>query len=249
MVITFSLRLHSPVLNQLLEFAFDLMIQTFKQPNQMKKIITCLVLFSILINCQESKENIAENKFSKNVGQQIPNDVAERWAERFKKTNASGRIDNFSLNISILQSFLESPEDMVGVSFHHAIDNHGQYHILATRVNEGEPPLTSAAIDVNEGPIGIATAQDWALRYKTENPHATWSHFFGIYVFERIFLTSDAEQIDLVQGTDDLGRGQLLMYVWSSPEYAGRTQGEELTVYDKSVVCPPDCGASVNNDN
>jgi hypothetical protein len=213
----------------------------------MKNVFSCFVLALILVNCQDSKENLTGNKFSKNVGQKIPNDVAARWAERFRNSNEGSRTTDFSLDINTLQSLIEPMDDKLGISFHHALDDESQHHLLASFVTEDHPELTVNVIDVNDGPIDISVAQEWTDRYKTENPAGVWSHFFGIYVFEQIAGLIDVAQVDLIQGIDDGGQSQILIYVWTSKYLNGRSQAEELNVFDKSSPCPPYCSSSDNN--
>jgi hypothetical protein len=237
--------LHSPVLNQLLEFAFGLMIQTFKQPNQMKKIITCLVLFSILINCQESKENITENKFSKNVGQKIPTDVAERWAARFRDSNLGSKTQsNSSISANTLNSLMELLNDFNGIVFHHALDNNGHYHTLLIPFTEGTPLWNVSHVIDSESDMMIdpTLAKQWAENYIAENPNGIWSHFFGSHVFDSILSRTTFERVDLVHGSNDLSQPQVLLYViYAATSQNGRSEGESIEVYDMSSPCPAYC--------
>jgi hypothetical protein len=213
----------------------------------MKNVLSYLALVLILINCQEPKENLTENKFSKNVGQKIPNEVATRWAERYRQSNRSSKIQNTgSITVNTLVDLTTSLNDYNGIVFHHALDNDGQYHTLLIPFTEGSPLWSATQVvdsDV-DSIIDPTIAKEWAENFIQENQNEVWSHFFGRHVFDEILSRAGFEQIEMVHGRDDLYQVQILLYVtYVVAAQNGRSKGEavEVEVYDKSNPCPNYC--------
>ena len=211
----------------------------------MKNVVSYLVLALILINCQEPKENLAENKFSKNVGQKIPIDVAERWAARSRKNNRLSKTQEMgSISANTLRNLTASLNDYNGMIFHHALDDQGRYHTLLIPFLEGVPLWnTMQIVDAeNDSPVEADLARDWAENYIDQNPHGIWSHFFGSHIFNTILSRTTFERMDLVHGSNDSNQPQILLYViYSEVTQNGRSGGETVEVYDMSSPCPAYC--------
>jgi lambda repressor-like predicted transcriptional regulator len=212
----------------------------------MKKVTSLLAILLLLINCQESKDSTPANQvspFNRNVGKQISMDVAERWMNRYKeKNNAAKTEDHQGITEAQLSTILTPLDDKLGVSFHRAIDKTGEYHILVVPIKEGQSTWSSEQIldATNNVLIDAQTAEDWADRYKNENPDGIWSHFFGIHVFE-----SEFDTIQLVDALNDQDAPQLLLFISrNSNAYNGRIQGDGVEVYDASVPCPTICNGA-----
>jgi hypothetical protein len=209
----------------------------------MKKVTSLLAILLLLFNCQESKDSNPSNQvspFNRNVGKQISMDVAERWINRYKEKNNTARIEEDpSITEAQLNSILSPLDEKLGASFHRAIDEDGEYHILVASVTEGQSAWSSEQIldASNNVLINAQTAEAWTNRYKAENPNGVWSHFFGIHVFEQAYVN-----IDLHEALNEQDAPQLLLFIWrSSSTGNGRTQGDTVDVYDASAPCPPTC--------
>jgi hypothetical protein len=214
----------------------------------MKKVTSLLAILLLLFNCQESKDSTSANQvspFNRNVGKLIPMNVAERWINRYKENNTTARSeDHPGITEVELSSILTPLDEKLGVSFHRALDEDGEYHILVVPVKEGQSAWSSEQIldASNNVLIDAQTAEAWADRYKAENPDGIWSHFFGIHVFE-----SEFDTIQLVDALNDQDAPQLLLFISRNSNIgSGRIQGDAIEVYDASVPCPTICnGAQV----
>lgn len=213
----------------------------------MKKIASFILLLGLLSNCQESKDANSDNQltaFNRDVGQQISLETAERWIDRFKNQSESAKIQSGQqLSETSVNQILNPTSDKLGIAFHRALDDDGEYHIIVEPIIEGQPAWTSQLLlDANtDALVNVETAERWADNYKSENPNEAWSHFFGMHVFESAF-----NSIQLVESLDDDNAPALLLYIWrTSANQVGRTSGEMLEVYDRSIVCPPNCDTAI----
>jgi hypothetical protein len=203
------------------------------------------IFILLLINCQEPKETLSENKFSKNVGLKIPIDVAERWVARYRTSNRSSRSqDVISISAATLRDFTNSQGDYNGIIFHHAFDDNGNYHTLLIPYTEGLSLWNaSQVIDSNiDSSIDPTIAKSWTQNYVDENPNGVWSHFFGSLIFTEILSRPMFERMDLAHALSDTNEPQFLLYVtFAAVTQNGRSQGESVEVYDQSNPCPPFC--------
>jgi lambda repressor-like predicted transcriptional regulator len=209
----------------------------------MKKVTSLLAILLLLFNCQESKDSTSANQvspFNRNVGKQISMDVAERWISRYKEKNNTARIEEDpSITEAELNSILTPLDEKLGASFHRAIDEDGEYHILVASVMEGQSAWSSEQIldASNNVLINAQTAEAWANRYKAENPNGIWSHFFGVYVFEQHYVN-----IDLHEARNDQDVPQILLFITRNQSVDnGRSTEETIDVYDVSAPCPATC--------
>jgi hypothetical protein len=215
----------------------------------MKAYFGFILIVSIFISCQDNRVNSLSNSVDKNVGREIPVDVATRWKEFYRQRNSTGRESSvvYSVTSSSLKTAL-MPENKIGVAFHHSIDDSNVHHILLITVVKAAAGLWDSPfiIDANTNTlIDNGTAKAWAERYQNSNPGQIWYHFFGLNIFNEIISNEYFNYFNIEPALNDNGDPQLLLWVWNNKSAAGgRVNGyESPVVYDFSSPCPP-CGSN-----
>ncbi len=211
------------------------------------------VAFSFM-TCQEAKEDlkspVVEKEFYKTVGEEIPFETGMEWIAYYKEKNpGQGRtelLSDYSVSSEQLTAALASVPDLVGVAFHHAIDDNGSSHIIVIPV-DGSLLLWSTIpgrtyIDANTGTaISPSVASAWAQNYKTANPSSIWFHFFGKNIFDDMAALPFFNNVIIAPAINILNlKPQLLLVVYNDIlNPLGRTQDEPGIAYDASNPCPP----------
>jgi hypothetical protein len=212
----------------------------------MRKYIFVIICSLALMDCQESKDlSIANSKslFKKEVGEQIPLDVAARWVARFRNTHAGREATNPTLSAEVLNALLNPLDDKLGVVLQHATDEDGLHHILIIPYKSNTSLWNTTVLDANSGEmIENETGESWAAVYKSENPSGPWSHFFGINIFESILGNSHFSSLEIVPGLNESYTNLLVLYAFNvNSNESGRTEGDGVQAYDASILCPTAC--------
>lgn len=220
--------------------------------NRFTSIVTVSIAL-MMTSCQERKEDInnplSEKDIARTVGEQIPFETGMQWITFHQKSLKTARLDSIvSFNVTSLgiNRMLSSVNNLVGVAFHHAIDDFGFAHILVIPVSESLELWSSIPgrifIDANTGiEIPQEMAKAWAGNFKATYPSNIWFHFFGKDIFDQMQALPYFNSVDIEPATrpEDLSP-QLLLVVWNERyTTSGRTKDEPGTVYDASNPCPP----------
>lgn len=216
----------------------------------MKKIITnpfAILLFVLCVSCQnemqESKKNSDDLIFNSGVGEPIPVGTAERWIENYNKVFAGARGEQtYTVTQSRLEAMMRSTSGLIGFTFHHALDNSGEHHILIIPIDntlglwgsQSQRVLVDANTDAE---VDINTAHRWVDSYTTAYPDAIRYHFFGSDIFQEIV---QSPEFQIEEAINDEEVPQILLVVRSSAESSGRINSTDQ-VYDLSVKCPSNC--------
>lgn len=215
-------------------------------------IVTGVLIAMTLSGCQESKDAVqplSEKDFYKTIGEQIPFETAVKWMDLYRKERTKlGRSEttpSYSVSADQLKSAMTSADELVGIAFHHAIDEAGERHILVIPVDETLTLWTSGTgrvfVDANTGSeITQEVASAWATNYKNEFPDEKWFHFFGKQVFDEMSSLPDFSSVELEPAVSalDLSQQLLLIILDGESDSSGRTELFAL-VYDASNACPP----------
>lgn len=207
----------------------------------------------VMAGCHDPKEdqNGSSERIAqfKQVGAPIPLETAMRWTEVYNnqmKTSSRSLTQNFSASPEVLTSMTSSVTDLVGVAFHHAIDDNGVAHLLAFPIGESLSLFPSntlrVVIDLNSGQaLADTDATRWAKRYRESHPNEIWFHFFGKHVFDEIVQIPYFSGLDVQPAINDTDMSpQILLIIWDEASSAsGRKSAESGTVYDASNPCPP----------
>lgn len=210
----------------------------------MKKILLAVLVISFAFACHDSKDNASQQlpkRFDKSVGEQIPLNIAYAWVKNFGGSITTGREQSpYSFSAAKLSEILATSSGP-GVVFHHATDQHAAHHILMFTLTEGGELFQSDILDLSTGLIiNNATAQQWAKTYADAHTTTPWYHFFGKDIFQEILSNETFEYANVVRAANDEGQEQVLLFVYNTKEISGgRTDGEDVTVYDVSYPCPP----------
>lgn len=226
----------------------------------MKRLmVVCAVLLSVALSgCQDSKDvaqPLSEKDFYKTIGEEIPVETAIKWMELYRKERSlQGRLEGspfYSVSADHLKAALTSADDLVGVAFHHAIDDNGERHILVIPVDATLALWSSDAsrilLDANTNTqISPDVASAWASNYKDAYPAEKWFHFFGKQVFDQMSALPHFSSVELEPAISELDfTPQLLLIVPNNEvesDSSGRTSTLSLlyaVVYDASNSCPP----------
>jgi hypothetical protein len=209
----------------------------------MKTLFFVCSMALILQSCQDSKESADIRKFDRNIGQQIPLETAKRWTGR---TNISARGNSlFEISSEVLRQSLDAVDKKIGVVLQHAQDDAGAHHILIAPLQESSSVESlTTFIDANtNGFVSTTTARSWLGAYADANPNKPLYHFFGSVVFDEIVSNASFNYMEIVPAMNDNEEPQLLLFVWNNlATSSGRTQSDQLVVYDFSNPCPP-CAA------
>lgn len=217
-------------------------------------IVASVVLLSVALSgCQDSKEvaqPLSEKDFYKTIGEEIPIETAVKWMELYRKErSAQGRLEDtpfYSVSADHMKAALTSADDLVGVAFHHALDDNGERHILVIPVDatlalwSGTPRMLLDANTNTEISSDVASA--WASNYKTAHPDEKWFHFFGKQVFDQMSALPYFSSMELEPAISDLDFTRQLLLIVPNNEVesdAGRTSSLLSVVYDASNSCPP----------
>lgn len=216
-------------------------------------IIVTVSIAILLTACQETKEEItnplSEKDIARTVGEQIPFEAGMQWISYHQKNSGSARLDSlldFNVPAATIKLMLSSVNNLVGVAFHHAIDDFGITHILVIPVNESLELWSSTPgrliIDANTGTeIPQELAKVWTDNFKRAHPSDVWFHFFGKDIFDEMQALPYFTNVDIEPATrpEDLSP-QLLLIIWDERStISGRTEDDPGTVYDASNPCPP----------
>ena len=222
-------------------------------------IVASVVLLSVALSgCQESKDvaqPLSEKDFYKTIGEEIPVETAIKWMELYRKErSAQGRSEGtpfYSVSADQLKGALSSAQDLVGVAFHHAIDDNGERHILVIPVDATlalwSSDTTRILLDANTNTeISQEVASAWTSNYKDAYPNEKWFHFFGKDVFDQMSALPYFSSMELQPEISELDfTPQLLLIIPNNDvesDSSGRTAVLSLlyaVVYDASNSCPP----------
>jgi hypothetical protein len=224
----------------------------------MKNFALCIfTILTVVFGCQESKDSavtIKDLSFYKNIGHQITVETGQRWIDTYNQRNniESGRLilSPYAIDASKLEEAVTSVPDLLGVGFHHAIDDNGAHHFIVIPVTTSfdvwSPIPGRVYIDANnDTEITRAEAREWAQRYEEAHPKEVWYHFFGKNIFEEIPTIPYFETLNIVPALNDLDLSpQLLLIILNDGGLlgglGGRLKGDNGTVvYDASSPCPP----------
>lgn len=211
----------------------------------MKNFQVLIMLTSILLSCQESKDNAVQQlpkKYDRRVGEQIPMEVARRWVNNFSGANPAGRQQSsFSIDAEILSALLIRVEEKLGVVLHHAIDESNANHLLVFTMDNDGKLFNGDILDASSGElISASTAQTWAANYAEMHPATPWYHFFGSDIFSEIQSNEAFDYVDIARGLNENDEEQILLFVYNTKgALGGRSEAEEVIVFDKSNPCPP----------
>ena len=157
----------------------------------------------------------------------------------------------FSVSAAQLRALLASTDELVGVAFHHAIDDAGQRHIVVIPVDQTlnlwSGDSTQILVDANTNTeISPEVAAAWTDNFKNEHPNEKWFHFFGKDVFDQMSSLPFFSSMELEPAISELDyTPQLLLIVLDNADESvsssGRTSYLSLlgVVYDASNSCPP----------
>jgi hypothetical protein len=199
--------------------------------------------------CQDTVTNPETQKqnsiLDKTVGEQIPTDVANRWIALYEKKNSSGRTHEFQCTVAA-QHFNEilSSIPLLGLAFHYAIDDSGDFHVLILAVSEDKKLWSSDAsricIDANTNSvIAESVAREWTQNFKETTPNAVWYHFFGSDILNEMRKVSGFNEFEIIPALNDEGIKQLLLVINRDSDFvSGRILSESI-VFDKGGLCPP----------
>jgi hypothetical protein len=210
----------------------------------MKKILFVVIVTTFAIACQESKESTDQiaKAYDRKVGERIPLAVANRWANNFATLTASGRTGTpGSVDAAMLTNFIGANENILGVVFHHGLHANGDYRLMMFTIDTEGTLFKSDVLDLSTGEmISKEEAVASGERYSLQHPGTPWYHFFGSDVFAEIRAHDNFNYLDVVRGLNDSDEEQVLLFAYNTRGAAGgRTEGEDVTVYDMSNPCPP----------
>lgn len=214
-------------------------------------VIACVMMS--LLACQDTKESDAPfNDISsyKKIGMQISYETGARWIEAYnQKNNIQGRstLSPYTISAGQLQGAVASVNSLVGIAFHHAIDDNGEHHFIVIPVDESLHVWSNipgrAYIDANtDTEITREVARSWAQNYEEAHAGEIWFHFFGSNIFDEIFDVSYFSTLNIVPAlnTSNLTPQLLLMIINEQLSITGRTaDADDPLVYDASSPCPP----------
>ncbi|MCZ8215986.1 MAG: hypothetical protein O9262_07085 [Cyclobacteriaceae bacterium] len=206
-------------------------------------LFVLLILF--LSNCDERVEkneiDTDNSLFTRSVGGSISPEVAARWVER-RRSHTSVREQNFNVTADKLNALLDQVDDKLGVILHHAQGPDGERHLFITPVKSDLQSWSNGSVlDAATNEFTDASqAKNWVLDYKEQHPDGPWSQFYGIDLFDEIRAIEDLNRLEIIEGEDESGKFQTLLYAWANDLKSGRTQ-EQLSVFDISLHCPSAC--------
>jgi hypothetical protein len=210
-----------------------------------------------MVTCQETRDElnkpITEKDIYKTIGEEIPFETGMQWIKYYQdQQSGQGRtelLSSYIVSSEQMQEMEASVTDLVGVAFHHAIDDNGEKHIILIPLDGTLRLWTSISgrifVDANTGEeISQSVAAAWAQNYKDQNPYKVWFHFFGKDIFDQMNALPFFNSVDIQPGVNILNlTPQLLLVVWNDDLISiGRTQDSPAVVYDASNACPP-CAA------
>ncbi|MBT1705070.1 hypothetical protein [Chryseosolibacter indicus] len=222
----------------------------------MKNLFAFIVVFvaASMLACQDGKDEsgavVHDLSFYKNIGTQIPVETGMRWLETYKKkNNTSGRTNTsgYAVSAELLSSSLNSVTGLAGVTFHHAIDDAGERHIIIAPLDESltvwAPIPGRIYIDANtNAPISRFKAREWAKNYEEAHPGEIQFHFFGSNIFDDISTIPFFTTLNIEPAINDLDQSpQLLLIVYNGDLVLdnSRVSSETMAIYDASSPCPP----------
>lgn len=220
----------------------------------MKNFLLSAVMIATLISaCQDSNSNFKTKDqnavLNKAVGQQIPVELANKWIAAYNKQSGSGRTEQFQYRVTA-QPFdaIITSVPILGLAFHHAIDDSGNPHVLILAIDENEKLWSTQndriCIDATTNAlIDEGTARNWTQNFKDRYPDDIWYHFFGENILLEMRNVSWFTEFEIIPALNDDDLYQLLLVINNSGSTTGGRVKAESIVYDKTVSCPPSCGA------
>jgi hypothetical protein len=221
----------------------------------MKNLHTFFIVatLTVVFGCQETKDAAVAKRdltYYKNVGHQITVETGQRWIDTYNEANGieSGRLtlSPYAIDADHLEEAVASVPDLLGVGFHHAIDDNGVHHFIIIPVTTSFDLWSSVPERIyldanNDAEISRTEAREWAQRYEAAHPNEVWYHFFGKTIFEQIPTIPFFETLNIVPALNDLDLSpQLLLIILNDGNLlGGRMKGDGSVVYDASSPCPP----------
>lgn len=222
----------------------------------MKNLLTLFIFttLTVVFGCQESKDSAVAKKdltYYKNIGHQITIETGQRWIDTYNERNnieaSRLTLSPYAVDATRLEEALASVPDLLGVGFHHAIDDNGRHHFIVIPVTTSFDVWSAIPgriyLDANtDTEISRAEAREWAQRYEDAYPNQVWYHFFGKNIFEEIPTIPYFETLNIVPALNNLDLSpQLLLIIFNDANlFGGRLKGDNGTVvYDASSPCPP----------
>lgn len=217
------------------------------------------VLISVtFLGCQDTKEasNALPNvEFYKSIGMQIPVETGIRWMDFYNKEhNIQGRegASPYKISPEQLAKVRGSVLGLIGLAFHHALDDAGEHHFIVVPIDitlsvwTGLPGRVYLDANTNtEIPKNVAHA--WATNYQNEHPEEVWFHFFGNNIFDEITGISYFTELQIEPALHDVELTPELLLIIENVQNSGSQDSvsiggrimSESTVYDASSPCPP----------
>jgi hypothetical protein len=216
-------------------------------------VFGAVFLMVSILGCQDTKDGSGQPDiaYQKSIGTQISVETATRWMNTLDQKNGTqGREDGspYSITASRLDQLRSSVDDLIGVVFHHAIDDAGLHHFIILPIDNSlsvwdqTPGRIYVDANTNEE-INRSTAARWAEAYKQQHQNEIWFHFFGSNIFDEITAIPYFTTLQIEPALNDLTLApQVLLIVEDEAQIAntgGRYQAESTVVYDASSPCPP----------
>jgi hypothetical protein len=220
----------------------------------MKKLLYFAVTFFgiSLLACQDGKDeakNITDLSYYRNIGKQIPTETGYRWMDVYRgKNHLIGRTkpSGYALSKESLTALSNSVDQLIGIAFHHAMDENGEHHFLIIPVDETLQIWSQdkAIIDANtDTEISSDVAHQWAANYQNQYQEEIWFHFFGKHVFDEMSAIPFFEYIQIEPAISDVNYTPQVLLIINDLSLvdasSGRGEMEEAVVYDASSPCPP----------
>lgn len=216
-------------------------------------VFAAVLLMVSFLGCQDTKENnqLPDVSSFKSIGTQISLETGLRWMDALNKkqnTQSRGEYSPYQVSASELEILRTSVPYLVGVAFHHAIDNAGVHHFVIIPVdlnlNIWSPQTEGIYVDANTNTtITRNVARQWTENYKQAHPNDIWFHFFGSDIFDEIASIPYFTTLQIEPALNDLNlTPQLLLIVEDETEAITNGRGkyaQSTMVYDASSPCPP----------
>jgi hypothetical protein len=215
--------------------------------------LTTFLLALSFLGCQDSREvnnAVPDLSFQKSIGTEISFETGMRWIEAHNKAHNIQRsrliASPYAVSASQLHALRSSVSELVGIVFHHALDESGSHHFILTPIDESFRVWGGNSgriyLDANtNSEISEELAEEWSGNYKEQHPDEIWFHFFGSDIFDEIAAISYFEILNIVPALNDVNLAPQVLLIIESEEVEsvdGRSQAE-TRVYDASNPCPP----------
>ncbi len=214
----------------------------------MKTIASTILIFMVILSCQqpsdEANQPAASSIFTKDVGDQIPASLGLRWiAEHQRQLTGARDAQVYKVTQANLEAMMQSTSNLVGFTFHHALDDAGKHHVIIIPMDDllhiWTSPSQRIVIDANtDTEVSMTTAREWIENYRKARPQAIRYHFFGADVFQEIV---QREGFEIREAINDQQIPQLLVVVQVTTEAADGRVSTEEQMFDITLACPKDC--------